>query len=180
MVEQKASPTLKQGHSYVSVVAPVPSALCQKISAWNSRFGEEPATIGNHITLLITEVQDAATLVDRAQALDFAQGAIPVELGKPQTFLPATPVTYLPIVRGDEGLKRAHQLLQEKLGESASPFAYVPHLTLSHRLTEEYLEDARIFFESLTTADCSFALEEFKVYSNTAGVWELLTALKLS
>lgn len=176
---EKTSPTLQPGHSYLSVVAPVPVELCKLINEWNSKYGDEPATIGNHITVLISEATDNFEAAKSLSSVDLDLSPIEVELGAPQTFLPATPVTYFPLVWGTAGLTEAHQALQKVAGESASPFVYVPHLTLSHRLEEEQLADAQDFFTTIPENLRKFTVEEFRVYSNVDGEWELLSTLAL-
>ena len=178
-MSESSSPTLLPGRTYLSVVAPVPSELCQLINIWNARYGQEPATIGNHITVLISEVRDDFTAARALGAESLGLQPMEVELGPPQTFLPTTPVTYLPLIRGGEGLLEAHEVLQKIVGESASPFVYVPHLTLSHRFEESQLVEAREFYESIPQVLRRFRVEEFRVYSNIGGSWELITAIGL-
>lgn len=179
-MSEQTSPTLVPGRSYVSVVAPVPVELCQKITAWNSQFGEETATIGNHITVLISEVQGGFEAARKLGHKPLAIERFTVELAAPLSFAPATPVTYFPLKQGATELAHAHQVLQAELGESASPFEYVPHLTLSHRLTEDQLVQAQEFYNSIPREMRSFTVDLMRVYSNIEGDWNLLTEIDLS
>lgn len=175
MRQRWESPTLRSGGSYVSFVAPVPSALSQKIAAWNTRFGQESLAVGRHITVLVSECQDAAPVVARLQSEGLGVGAIPVTLGTPQSFAPVTEVAYLPLDQGVEEFQNFHRLLQEKAGASASPFPYIPHLTLSHGLGQNQFEEAESFYRGLDPSERSFTVEKLRMYSHREGQWSLLT-----
>lgn len=169
------SPTLVPGQAYLSVLAPVPGGLKQRITQWAGAPAEGLA-LGHHITVLITALVEPG-LLDGAGELVAGEGRLELTLGEPQTFEPATPITYLPLVRGGAELERLHRLLEDGLGASASPFPYVPHLTLSY--TPGALGSAQSFYRQLPSELLSFPVEELELYSNTDGSWQRLGGLSL-
>lgn len=174
-----ASPTLRQDSSYLSVLAQVPAALQKRVVDWRLAQGvtPSPAQLSCHLTVLIAP-DSPQPLPALARALA-GQTGVEVELGEPASFAPVTPVSYLPLTRGGEGLETLHQLAAAALGGSASPFPYAPHLTLANHLPQQQLEASLKDFRGLDPELTRFRVDLLKVYRYRAENWEHLGDLGL-
>lgn len=176
------SPTLQGQEGYLSLILPLPAALSRRIRAWRQAQGAEGQLAqASHITLLILEEQAApadplALLADRLAG----RGPLKISLGAPLSFEPTTPVTYLPVEEGRAELEALHGVCQELLGPSASPFPYVPHVTLAHDLGREALDESLTFFADLPADEVSFSVSDLLVYRLRAGTWQPLGRVGLA
>lgn len=187
-----SSPTLAPGSSYYSVVAEVPTALAERVLAWRSAHRLVDAGARScHITVLITQCDSLndsqpdfqpESQRDPVSGLSAALagfGVIRVRLGLPETFEPVSPVTYLPLLQGAEQLGQLHWVCQQVVGASASPFAYVPHLTLAHSNSQGLLAASQRDFADLEPALTDFELRELKISRYSDGSWQELGAIPL-
>lgn len=159
----KNSPTLGQGEQYLSVTATVPLALSERIVDWHRRRGLECPRTRSHITLHIAAVDGYRPVGPDFEKAIRSHLPLAVSVGKAATFLPTTPVTYLPLVEGLEGFESLHDQCKRYLGPSASPFDFVPHLTVAHQLEVEDLQAAVADFSDLPEDLARFMIEEIRL-----------------
>lgn len=174
------SPTLLPGGGYLSIIARVPPPLAERIVRWRREYGMVGAVAEScHITLLIA--QDAAEegKLGQLKAALAGHGAVEVVLGEPESFQPASPVTYLPLVRGADCFRYLHRRCVELLGKSESPFPYEPHLTLAHGLEEAALARSLRDFAGLDAQLTSFRIEQLQAYRYTGETWQHLADITL-
>lgn len=174
------SPTLLPGGGYLSIIARVPPPLAERIVRWRREYGMVGAVAEScHITLLIA--QDAAEegKLGQLKAALAGHGAVEVVLGEPESFQPASPVTYLPLVRGADCFRYLHRRCVELLGKSESPFPYEPHLTLAHGLEEAALARSLRDFAGLDAQLTGFRIEQLQAYRYTGETWQHLTDISL-
>ncbi len=174
------SPTLLPGGGYLSIIARVPPPLAERIVRWRREYGMVGAVAEScHITLLIA--QDAAEEGKLGQLkADLAgHGAVEVVLGEPESFQPASPVTYLPLARGADCFRYLHRRCVELLGKSESPFPYEPHLTLAHGLEEAALARSLRDFAGLDAQLTGFRIEQLQAYRYTGETWQHLADISL-
>lgn len=178
----RTSPTLQGQEGYLSLILPLPVALSRRILSWRQSQGASGQLAeASHITLLILEEQTTpadplALLADRLAG----RGPLKLSLGAPLSFEPATPVTYLPVDQGRAELEALHWACQELLGPSASPFPYVPHVTLAHDLGREALDQSLTFFADLPADEVSFSVSDLLAYRLRAGIWQPLGRISLA
>lgn len=174
------SPTLLPGGGYLSIIARVPPPLAERIVRWRREYGMVGAVAEScHITLLIA--QDAAEegKLGQLKAALAGHGAVEVVLGEPESFQPASPVTYLPLVRGADCFRYLHRRCVELLGKSESPFPYEPHLTLAHGLEEAALARSLRDFAGLDAQLTGFRIEQLQAYRYTGETWQHLADISL-
>lgn len=174
------SPTLLPGGGYLSIIARVPPPLAERIVRWRREYGMVGAVAEScHITLLIA--QDAAEegKLGQLEAALAGHGAVEVVLGEPESFQPASPVTYLPLVRGADCFRYLHRRCVELLGKSESPFPYEPHLTLAHGLEEAALARSLRDFAGLDAQLTGFRIEQLQAYRYTGETWQHLADITL-
>lgn len=176
---EQASPTLIQGQRYLSIVAPVPAPLCHRIYRWQVEHQAPNPREKCHITVFIVkdEAQDETLgrLVAELKSVD----PIEIELGEPSSFWPQTPVAYLRLHRGISALQRLHDVVEKILGPSASPFRYVPHLTLAHQMPQELLADAVESFADIPQALCNFTVGQVELHEFDGERWALVQNIPL-
>lgn len=174
------SPTLVQGQRYVSVVADLPPALGGRIRSWQLNQGVSPTAAHGHVTVFVgAEPQCNAAAWPGLQQDAAALGPVQISLGAPSTFLPISPVSFLTIRQGASHLARLHQLCQSYLGPSATPFDYVPHVTLGHNLSSAALEQSLEDFKELPAELASFTVERLRVSCFDGQRWNFLRMLEL-
>lgn len=174
------SPTLLPGGGYLSIIARVPPPLAERIVRWRRECGMVGAVAEScHITLLIA--QDAAEegKLGQLEAALAGHGAVEVVLGEPESFQPASPVTYLPLARGADCFRYLHRRCVELLGKSESPFPYEPHLTLAHGLEEAALARSLRDFAGLDAQLTGFRIEQLQAYRYTGETWQHLADISL-
>lgn len=175
-----ASPTLLPGGGYLSVIAQVPPPLAERIVRWRLEHGMVGAVAEScHITLLIAQDAAGESVIGQLESAFAGHGEVQVALGEPVTFQPASPVTYLPLVRGAYCFRHLHSRCVELLGESESPFPYEPHLTLAHGLDEVALAKSLCDFAGLAPELTSFSIDQLQVYRYIGETWEPLADISL-
>ena len=111
-----------------------------RTSPWGSAHTSTPVCLGE----LSEQVEAGWRSVKLAQALRDT-GTVRLQVGGVSTFRPVTEVDYLSIDCGADALHRLHQVCVRELGEWATPFPYVPHITLGQNLRPGQVADAKLF-----------------------------------
>ena len=93
---------------------------------------------------------------------------------------PVTEVDYLSIDCGADALHQLHQVCVRELGECATPFPYVPHITLGQNLCPGQVAEAKTVFDALPAAERSFAVDALHAYAYDGAEWELLGSIDLA
>lgn len=174
----KNSPTLEPGEQYISVLAPVPDALSGRIFAWQQQHHVAHARRRSHITVHIA-AQPAPQQIEEVTQKLSDQRSFTVELGEPASFLPETSVSFLPVEQGTRNLWALREVSSACLGPSASPFEYIPHLTLAYQLDESALRESLEEFADLPQELLTFAVERVGIFRYTGSEWELLQEVPL-
>lgn len=173
------SPTLLEGASYLSVLAELPSSLVERIVSWRAQHGLTGHWVGScHITVLIGPdpgQNPLARLSDRLAQLD----SFVVTLGSPSSFEPVTSVSYLPVVGGLEEFLASHSLCAEVVGQSVSPFPYIPHVTLVNQSDSALLQASLVDFSDLPKELTCFQVQRLGVYRFAGGSWRKLGSIEL-
>ncbi|MDY6051566.1 MAG: 2'-5' RNA ligase family protein [Rothia sp. (in: high G+C Gram-positive bacteria)] len=174
-----SSPTIDPHRRYLSLVAGVPAALAERLTCWRAGQGlVGPAAESCHITVLISEDAGGNPLGSLQQAVA-GLGPVQVHLGPALTFEPVTPVTYLPLVEGEEQLTLLRGVCQQVVGESVSPFPYKPHLTLANHAPAPVLAASLHDFANLPSELARFSVTQLMVYRYSLGQWQKLGIVDL-
>ncbi|MGV3149121.1 2'-5' RNA ligase family protein [Rothia sp. 11273D007AR] len=174
-----SSPTIDPDRRYLSIVAEVPAAVAEYLVSWRASQGlVGPAAQSCHITILISEDAGGDPLGAIEQAV-MGLDPVQVSLGAATSFEPVTPVTYLPVTTGADGLTLLHAACQQAVGESVSPFPYEPHLTLANHAPAPALAASLRDFATLPPALAHFTVNRLTVYRFSAGSWQQLGTVNL-
>ena len=177
-----ASPTLKPGHRYLSVIAHVSGENVQRLEEWKRAVaGGAVAPISTHVTVYLTELNESLLVAVQSpqfrEALDTPR--FEARWGSVHSFRPVTEVEYLNLEAGKAEFERIHRDLVRMLGTGAAPFPYVPHVTLGHGLSEEQVASAREAFDSLPAERRTFTVDHLHCYSYDGQNWEEIGVLPL-
>lgn len=180
--EPPASPTLKPGHRYLSIIAHVCGENARRLEDWKRNVvGGSQAPVSTHVTVYLAELTErlvAALASERArEALTLPH--FEARWGAVRSFRPVTAVEYLHLEEGSASFERAHRALTEVLGPGAAPFPYVPHVTLGHGLSEAQVQKAREIFDALPARERTFVVERLHVYLSEGNSWEQIGILPL-
>lgn len=174
------SPTLLAQQRYISVLAKVPDELAQFIVGWRQAQPEIMDAGSVHITVLVAPGTQEPDLAFKAlkNALQGA-GRVKVLLGEPESFVPVTSVSYLPLLQGAEELAILNRRAEEAVGASASPFDYHPHVTLAQHVPTEVLERSLMDFEDIPSSLAQFELCCVRVYVFDGYQWGAIGSIDL-
>lgn len=176
-----ASPTLKEGQHYLSLIAHVPDPLASRLLRWKREQGIAVG-LSAHVTVYVGQLSEQVKVGWRSAKLAQAlrdTGTIRLQVGGVSTFRPVTEVDYLSINYGADGLHRLHQACVRELGEWATPFPYVPHITLGQNLRLGQVAEAKTVFDALPIAERSFVVDTLHAYTYDGVEWELLGSINL-
>ncbi len=132
-------------------------------AAGDGTYGRVPAhlTLVPPVNVRADRLDDAVDVLRRAAAVTrpFA-----VTLGAPATFLPDTPVLYLPVERGGEDVTALrNRVFRDPLSRTLT-WPFVPHVTVADESTPERIDAARLALAGFS-ADMTFGrahlLQEF-------------------
>ena len=136
-----------------------------------------------HVTVYVGQLSEQVEAgwrsVKFAQALGDT-GTVRLQVGGVSTFRPVTEVDYLSIDCGADALHQLHQVCVRELGECATPFPYVPHITLGQNLCPGQVAEAKTVFDALPAAERSFAVDALHAYAYDGAEWELLGSIDLA
>ncbi len=177
------SPTLHPGQRYLSLIAHVNGPLGQRLVDWKKRTGMTlPTDLSNHVTVYVSELTEQNENDWRSDALAHSLAAIgtaQARAGGVCTFRPNSEVEYLDIILGADTFTELHGACVQELGQWASPFPYVPHITLGRSLTPDQVRQAHRIFDDLPEQERSFTVDTLHVYAYDGADWEPLGALSL-
>ena len=165
------SPTLVGSARYLSVLAPVPDALGERIASWRARHTPDQR---HHAHITVHVCREPAHLAARLEIMRQRladHGPVAVKLGEPASFEPESPVTYLPVTHGAQRLTWLNQLSAQVLGPSASPFPFIPHLTLGMRLPAPALAESLRHFAQIPEELDHFEVDQLLVSEYESGQW---------
>ena len=161
---RRPSPTLKEGQRYLSLIAHVPDPLASRLLGWK-REQDIAVGLSAHVTVYVGQLSEKVEAgwrsVKFAQALGDT-GTVRLQVGGVSTFRPVTEVCV------------------RELGECATPFPYVPHITLGQNLCPGQVAEAKTVFDALPAAERSFAVDALHAYAYDGAEWELLGSIDLA
>lgn len=179
MPPHASASTLTPDRRYLSVVVDVPASVDAAVRAWRGRHGPG-AMAPPHVTVFMAEHLDeqdpvAALRVPALRTACEGFSGTELELQGSGSFRPVSPVSFLKVGRGADWLHRVHDACALVL-PSASPFAYHPHLTLAHGLSEAAHDDAEAAFRDYRHA---FRVERLSIFCGNLAGWDLLDTVEL-
>lgn len=149
----------------IGVAIGLPEPYNRELQGWRERLGDPNAhRIVPHVTLLPpTEVSSAAlpTIEEHLRTIAAAEDQFEIRLRGSATFLPVSPVVFVPLVHGIAGCERLEAKVRSgPLGRDIR-FPYHPHVTVAHDLPEDALHRA---FAALADYEAAFVVRGFTLF----------------
>src|SRR3954447_20281279 len=130
----------------IGVAIGIPEPYNRELQGWRDRLGDPNAKrIVPHVTLLPpTEVaSDALPEIEEHLRLVAAEEtSFTIRLRGSATFLPVSPVVFVPLVQGIAGCERLEVKVRSGPLHRELRFPYHPHVTVAHDLPDEALDRA--------------------------------------
>jgi 2'-5' RNA ligase len=149
----------------IGVAIGIPEPFNRELQGWRERLGDPNAErIVPHVTLLPPTEVSADALPDIEEHLRvIAAGEEPFEirLRGSATFLPVSPVVFVPLAQGIAGCERLEARVRKGPLHRDIRFPYHPHVTVAHDLPEEALERA---FAGLADYQAAFLVRGFSLF----------------
>lgn len=173
------SPTILPGKSYLSLVLDVPACVHEDVMQWRSHHCSHPGH-PLHITVFIAELgerpeESAERFLSEFEDLCLGLGPGRITLTGTGTFRPMSDVVFLSVGDGTEFLHELHNRCL-KLLDSASPFLYHPHMTLTQNEGRRTLEAALADFRDFTA---TFPVTGLDAYIGDETGWRSLGRVDL-
>jgi 2'-5' RNA ligase len=157
----------------IGVAIGIPEPYNRELQGWRDRLGDPNANrIVPHVTLLPpTEVDpDALSVIEehlRVVATD--EEPFEIRLRGSATFLPVSPVVFVPLAQGIAGCERLEEKVRAGPLSREIRFPYHPHVTVAHDLPDEALDRA---FALLAGYEAEFRVRGFTLFEQGPdGVW---------
>ena len=149
----------------VGVAIGIPEPFNRELQGWRDRLGDPNASrIVPHVTLLpptdvgpdrLAEIEEHLRLV----AVD--EQPFPIMLRGSATFLPVSPVVFVPLVQGIADCERLEAKVRSGPLAREVRFPYHPHVTVAHDLPADALDRA---FAALADYEAGFDVRGFTLF----------------
>jgi 2'-5' RNA ligase len=157
----------------IGVAIGIPEPFNSELQGWRDRLGDPNAhRIVPHVTLLPPTEVDTAALEDieehlRVIATD--EKPFDIRLRGSATFLPVSPVVFVPLAQGIAGCERLEFRVRSGPLARDVRFPYHPHVTVAHDLPTPALERA---FALLADYQAAFQVSGFSLFEQGEdGTW---------
>ncbi len=146
----------------------VPDPIGSQVAAVRAAVGDElGAAIPTHITLLPPTIIDARqhmTFDEHLRGVAHTRGPVLIGLAGSDTFRPVSDVVFLAVGRGAQDCADLNAQVCSGPVSTPSPFAFHPHITLAHDLSEQILDRLAATYHDV---DESFTVGEMCLYELT-------------
>jgi 2'-5' RNA ligase len=167
------------GVNRVGIVIGLPLDLSDELERWRASFGDPmAAVVPPHITLVTgTTSENWDTAKEHARLVAATGRPFRMRLRGTGTFRPVSPVVYLNVVEGWDECVRLHTLLQSGPLDHDPEFAYHPHLTVAHDVTEAGMDHAMTVLKDY---EAEFLVQKVGLFEHDSrGLWALREELHL-
>jgi 2'-5' RNA ligase len=164
------------GARSIGVAIGLPEPFNTELQSWRERLGDPNAQrIPPHVTLLPpTEVAASSldAIEEHLRQVAMTEQGFTIKLRGSATFLPVSPVVFVPLVLGISECERLEAKVRSgPLGRELR-FPYHPHVTVAHDLPPEALDKA---FDALAAYDGEFHVHGFSLFEQDGdGTWRPL------
>ena len=157
----------------IGVAIGIPEPFNRELQGWRDRLGDPNAhRIVPHVTLLPpTEVPADALdeIEEHLRQVAIEGDEFEIRLRGSATFLPVSPVVFVPLVQGIAGCERLEARVRSGPLARELRFPYHPHVTVAHDLPEDALDRA---FGAVADYEASFPVRGFTLFEQGAdGTW---------
>ena len=157
----------------IGVAVGIPEPYGRELQGWRERLGDPNAKrIVPHVTLVPpTEVMTSAleAIEEHLRVIAAEEAPFDIRLRGSATFLPVSPVVFVPLVQGISECERLEARVRSGPLAREVGFPYHPHVTVAHDLPPDALDRA---FESLRGYEATFRVWGYTMFEQDAdGTW---------
>jgi 2'-5' RNA ligase len=149
----------------IGVAIGLPEPYDRELQGWRDRLGDPNAhRIVPHVTLLPpTEVpsEDLGDIEEHLRVIAMQEEPFDIRLRGSATFLPVSPVVFVPLVQGIAGCERLESRIRGGPLAREIRFPYHPHVTVAHDLPEPALNRA---FDAIADYEAAFRVYGFSLF----------------
>lgn len=157
--------TSSSGRRNIGVAIGIPEPYHRELQGWRERLGDPNARrIVPHITLLPpTEVgsESLPVIEEHLRKIAADEDSFDIRLRGSATFLPVSPVVFVPLVQGIAGCERLEAKVRSGPLQRDIRFPYHPHVTVAHDLPADALDRA---FAMLSGYEAAFRVRGFTLF----------------
>jgi 2'-5' RNA ligase len=150
---------------YIGIAIGIPEPFGSELQGWRERLGDPNAMrIVPHVTLLPPTPVSNESLDRIEEHLRIAATSFrpfDIRLRGSATFLPVSPVVFVPLVQGIAECEQLEQRVRRGPLARDVEYTYHPHVTVAHDLPDDALYRA---WTDLTSYDASFAVPGFTLF----------------
>lgn len=157
----------------IGVAIGIPEPYGRELQTWRERLGDPNAKrIVAHITLLPpTPVATASlpAIEEHLRAIASDEQSFEIRLRGSATFLPVSPVVFVPLVQGISECERLEEKVRSGPLFREVRFPYHPHVTVAHDLPPDLLDRA---FDAVRGYEARFRVWGFTLFEQDIdGTW---------
>jgi 2'-5' RNA ligase len=149
----------------IGVAIGLPEPFNRELQGWRDRLGDPNAhRIVPHITLLPPTEVDSGRLPDievHLRKVAAEEDPFEIQLRGAATFLPVSPVVFVPLVLGIADCERIESTVRSGPLQRELRFPYHPHVTVAHDLPPEALDRA---FAAMADYEAAFDVRGFTLF----------------
>jgi 2'-5' RNA ligase len=155
----------RDGRRNIGVAFGIPEPYNRELQGWRDRLGDPNARrIVPHVTLLApSEVltENLSDIEEHLRAVAANEEPFEIRLRGSASFLPVSPVVFVPLVQGIAGCERIEAKVRSGVLQREIRFPYHPHVTVAHDLPPDALERA---FKALVDYEAAFDVRGFTLF----------------
>lgn len=156
--------------------------LQDKANSYRKRFDPHYSLIAPHITLkdaFEADTSEIEDIIEKAGKISLQYQPFKLKVLKTSTFQPVTNTIYLKVEPVPE-LEGLHDSLnKEEFGGSASPYSFVPHITIGQKLSDQEHSDVFGQMSMLDLTHEEEATEFHLVGQQENGTWKVISTFQL-
>jgi len=161
------------GKRDIGVAIGIPEPYGRELQGWREQLGDPNAKrIVPHVTLLPpTQVDDAALrdIEEHLRKVAADEDAFEIILRGSATFLPISPVVFVPLVQGISECEQLEEKVRSGPLDREVRFPYHPHVTVAHDLPPDALRRA---FDAVRGYEACFRVWGFTMFEQDVdGTW---------
>jgi len=163
----------ERGERDIGVAIGIPEPYGRELQGWRERLGDPNAKrIVPHVTLLPPTTVPSALLPaieEHLRAIAAEEMIFEIKLRGSATFLPVSPVVFVPLVQGISECERLEAMVRSGPLARELRFPYHPHVTVAHDLPPDALAWA---FEQVRGYEAAFRVWGFTLFEQDVdGTW---------
>jgi 2'-5' RNA ligase len=149
----------------IGVAIGIPEPYGSELQGWRERLGDPNASrIVPHVTLLPptpVATESLPTIEEHLRVVATSARSFTIRLRGSATFLPVSPVVFVPLVQGIAECEQLEQRVRAGPLWREVTYTYHPHVTVAHDLPDDALYRA---WTELTAYDATFEVPGFTLF----------------